>query len=75
MLDVRALGIPSDDVRRFLLTEHGVIVIHGSAYGEGGEGTLRVSFAAGGKALHDGTIRLRNGLTQLAEKRHGKANT
>ena len=40
MVDVRGLGKPSDDVRRFLLRDAGVVVIHGSAYGPGGEGTL-----------------------------------
>jgi octopine/nopaline transport system ATP-binding protein len=69
MLDVRALGIPSDQVRRFLLREASVVIIHGSAYGEAGEGTLRVSFAGGGETLDRGLDRLREGLRQLAEKR------
>jgi aspartate/methionine/tyrosine aminotransferase len=67
MLDVRGLGIPSDDVRRLLLREAGVVVIHGSAYGAGGAGTLRVSFAGGGQALEQGLQRLRDGLKQLSE--------
>jgi aspartate/methionine/tyrosine aminotransferase len=67
MVDVRGLGMPSDDVRRFLLREAGVVVIHGSAYGEGGEGTLRVSFAAGGKTLEQGLKRLRDGLKRLSD--------
>jgi len=66
MLDVRGLGRPSDEVRRFLLREAGVVVIHGAAYGPGGEGTLRVSFAAGGTALEQGLERLRDGLRRLA---------
>jgi aspartate aminotransferase len=68
MLDVRGLGIPSDEVRRWLLREAGVVVIHGSAYGEGGEGTLRVSFAAGGTTLEQGLERLRDGLKRLVEQ-------
>jgi aspartate/methionine/tyrosine aminotransferase len=56
----------SDDVRRYLLNEHGVVVIHGSAYGDCGEGMLRVSFAAGGQALERGLERLREGLEQVA---------
>ena len=73
MADLRAsLGDPaapsftSDDVRRYLLDEHGVVVIHGSAYGGGGEGMLRVSFAAGGPALEQGLERLREGLRRVA---------
>jgi aspartate aminotransferase len=66
MVDVRGLGRPSDEVRRFLLREAGVVVIHGAAYGPGGEGTLRVSFAAGGEVLARGLDRLRDGLLRLA---------
>jgi aspartate aminotransferase len=65
MLDVRGLGRTSDEVRRSLLHDAGVVVIHGAAYGAGGEGTLRVSFAAGGEALERGLERLREGLLQL----------
>ncbi len=66
MLDVRGLGRPSDEVRRFLLREAGVVLIHGAAYGPAGEGTLRVSFAAGGDALERGLERLRDGVRRLA---------
>jgi aspartate/methionine/tyrosine aminotransferase len=71
MADVRGLGMPSDDVRRFLLREAGVVVIHGAAYGAGGEGFLRVSFAAGGETLERGLERLRAGLLRLAAERPG----
>jgi aspartate/methionine/tyrosine aminotransferase len=66
MVDVRGLEKSSDEVRRFLLHEAGVVVIHGAAYGPGGEGTLRVSFAAGGEILDKGCERLRQGLLRLA---------
>jgi aspartate/methionine/tyrosine aminotransferase len=66
MVDVRKLGRPSDEVRRFLLREAGVVVLHGAAYGPGGEGTLRVSFAAGGETLERGLELLRDGLMRLA---------
>jgi aspartate aminotransferase len=72
MLDVRQLGLPSDDVRRLLLRDFGVVVIHGAAYGPGGEGTLRVSFAAGGASLDRGLERLREGLLCLGEKTRRK---
>ncbi len=68
MLDVRGLGRTSDEVRRWLLHEAGVVVIHGAAYGPGGEGTLRVSFAAGGETLDRGLERLRDGLIRLGEE-------
>ena len=65
MADVRGLEISSDEVRRRLLEEHGVVVIHGAAYGVCGEGTLRVSFASGGDVLRDGVGRLRAGLEAI----------
>jgi aspartate aminotransferase len=65
MVDARATGIPSNEIRRRLLHDHGVAVVHGSAYGPGGEGTLRVSFASGGETLAEGLERLREGLSRL----------
>jgi len=64
MLDVRDLGVPSDDLRRRLLTDAGVAVVHGAAFGRMGEGTLRVSFASGGDELTRGLQRLRAGLLE-----------
>jgi aspartate/methionine/tyrosine aminotransferase len=64
MVDIRETGIESNEVRLKLLHEAGVVVIHGSAYGPGGEGTLRVSFASG-LQLGDGLARLREGLSSL----------
>ena len=70
MVDIRELGMPSDEVRKYLLREAGVVVLHGAAYGPGGEGTLRVSFAAGGETLERGLDRLREGLMRLAADGH-----
>lgn len=69
MAEIRGLGLASDDVRLRLLQEHGVVVVHGSAYGPGGEGTLRISFASGGAALDEGLGRLREGLARIGESR------
>ena len=62
-VDVRGLREPSNAIRRRLLLDHGVVVAHGSAYGEGGEGFLRVSFASGGENLAKGLAKLREGLS------------
>jgi aspartate/methionine/tyrosine aminotransferase len=62
MLDARELGMESNELRRYLLREHGVVVVHGAAYGPAAEGTLRVSFAGGGGKLREGLKRLRAGL-------------
>jgi aspartate/methionine/tyrosine aminotransferase len=65
MVDIRETGIPSDEVRKRLLNNQGVVVIHGAAYGACGEGTLRVSFASGGNQLVTGLDLLRQGLAAL----------
>ena len=62
MLDARALGVGSDALRRRLLHDAGVAVVHGAAYGPAGEGTLRVSFGSGGDTLARGLQRLRQAL-------------
>jgi aspartate/methionine/tyrosine aminotransferase len=66
MVDVRELGIGSDEIRKRLLNEFGVVVVHGSAYGASAEGTLRISFASGGENLREGLKRLRQGLSVLS---------
>jgi aspartate/methionine/tyrosine aminotransferase len=62
MIDVRGRAESSDQIRRRLLREQGVVVVHGAAYGPAGEGTLRVSFGSGGEVLREGLARLRKGL-------------
>jgi len=62
MADISGLHEPSNEVRKRLLRNQGVVVVHGSAYGPCGEGTLRVSFASGGDILSRGLERLREGL-------------
>jgi aspartate aminotransferase len=57
---------PSNAVRRYLLEHHGLVLIHGSAYGPSAEGLLRISFAAGGETLTRGLSLLRAGLSQFA---------
>ena len=65
MLDVRQLDMSSDEIRRRLLKEFGVVVVHGAAYGPSAEGMLRVSFASGGDKLVSGVKRLREGLIAM----------
>ena len=69
LADVRNLGRPSDEIRRRLLHEHGVVVVHGAAYGLGGEGTLRISFASGGPTLTHGLELLKSGLLAISQDR------
>ncbi len=68
MVDVSELRLNSDEIRRRLLADSGVAVVHGAAYGPAGEGTLRVSFASGGETLARGLAKLREGLERMAEQ-------
>jgi aspartate aminotransferase len=68
LVDVRALGRTSDEVRRQLLHHWGVVVVHGAAYGPAAEGILRVSFASGGDILADGLESLRSGLLAISSE-------
>lgn len=65
MADVHDLPGSSDEIRRRLLHEQGVVVMHGGAYGASAEGTLRISFASGGENLSTGLSRLQQGLKSL----------
>jgi aspartate aminotransferase len=67
MLDVRGIALSSNEIRVRLMRQHDVVVVHGAAYGPGGEGTLRVSFASGGTKLTNGLAALRSGLIQIRE--------
>ena len=69
LVDVRQLGQSSDEIRRRLLNESGVVVVHGAAYGPGGEGMLRVSFASGGPTLARGLELLKTGLLAISQDR------
>lgn len=68
MADVRGMNLPSNEIRRRLMRDHGVVVVHGAAYGPAGEGTLRISFASGGETLARGLDRLREGLIKIQSK-------
>ena len=65
MVDLRELGVSSNLIRKRLLAEFGVVVVHGAAYGPGGEGTLRVSFASGGEVLERGLAKLGDALRSI----------
>lgn len=63
-VDVSRFG-PSVAVAERLL-EHGLITVPGSAFGEQGEGYLRLSFASEVEVLREGVERLRRGLAARA---------
>jgi aspartate aminotransferase len=69
MADVRGLNMPSNEIRKILMRQNHVVVVHGSAYGAAAEGTLRVSFASGGNTLAKGLAAVSDGLIRIGESR------
>lgn len=60
MVDISRYG-PSMTIAEGLL-DHGVVTVPGSAFGEEGEGFLRVSFCADNEKLSEGVRRMKQGL-------------
>ncbi len=57
-VDARSTGVPSRELALRLLDERNVVVAPGSAFGERGEGFLRVSLASSAEAIEEGLRRL-----------------
>jgi aspartate/methionine/tyrosine aminotransferase len=64
--NVKALRRPAKEIATYLLDEAGVAVLWGSAFGEFGEGYLRLSYAASREALQQALERMGKGLARLA---------
>jgi aspartate/methionine/tyrosine aminotransferase len=64
--NVKALGRPAKEIAQHLLDEGGVAVLWGSAFGEFGEGYLRLSYAASREALERALERMGKALAHLA---------
>jgi aspartate/methionine/tyrosine aminotransferase len=63
--NVKALGRPSKEVATLLLEEAGVAVLGGTAFGEHGEGYLRLSYAASRETIQEALRRIERGLAGL----------
>ena len=63
--DIRSTGLTSDEFCERFLMEEKVAVIPGSAFGPGGEGFVRMCYAAGMDDLDEALKRLRRFLGQL----------
>jgi aspartate/methionine/tyrosine aminotransferase len=62
---VKALGRPSKEIATHLLDEAGVAVLGGTAFGEHGEGYLRLSYAASRETIAEALRRIARGLASL----------
>lgn len=63
--NISSLGSTSEEVAVFLLNESKVICVPGTAFGPGGEGYLRISYAASLEDLEEGVRRIKEGLGRL----------
>jgi aspartate/methionine/tyrosine aminotransferase len=67
--DVSEAGVPSMEFARSLIEREHVAVAPGSAFGELGEGYVRLSLASSREDLLDGTSRLAGLVRHLGEER------
>ena len=63
--NVKALGRPSKEIAHYLLEEGGVALLGGTAFGEFGEGYLRLSYAAAPAVIQEALARMGRALARL----------
>ena len=66
---IREFGMSSDDFAMKLLEEEQLAVVPGSAFGECGEGFIRISYAYSIQELKEALQRIEHFITRLREKR------
>ncbi len=67
--NVRDLGLKSSELERLLLHEAGVAALSGTAFGEYGEGYLRISYATSMEELNKGLQRIAETAKKLVVRR------
>jgi aspartate/methionine/tyrosine aminotransferase len=63
--NIKSFGLSSWDLAKYLVKEHKVAVVPGSIFGKGGEGYVRLSFAASIEQLKEGIARIKRGVEAL----------
>ena len=67
--NIAATGLSSWDLAEYLVKEHGVAVVPGSIFGKGGEGYVRISFAARTEQLQEGIKRIQSGVEKITRSK------
>ena len=67
--NIKSLGLSSWDLAKYLVKEHQVAVVPGSIFGKGGEGYVRLSFAASIEQLQEGIARIERGVNALKRRK------
>jgi aspartate/methionine/tyrosine aminotransferase len=63
--NISSTGLSSWEFARYMAKEHRVAVVPGSIFGKGGEGYVRLSFAASAEHLKEGIARIKRGVDAL----------
>jgi aminotransferase len=64
-VNIRALGMTSEDVVMYLLREAGVATVPGGSFGPGGEGYIRLSYANSYGNIEEALVRMERALRKL----------
>ncbi len=67
--DIRGTGMTAQALADYLVGEHSVAVVAGTAFGSLGEGHIRLTYAAPDEVLEAGLERLRNAFSCIANRR------
>ena len=63
--DIRGTGMTAQQFADFMIEDHGVGVVAGSAFGDRGEGHVRITYAAPDVVIDEGMDRMQKGLESL----------
>jgi len=63
--DIRGTGMTAQQFSDYLIEEHGVAVVAGTAFGDQGEGHIRLTYAVPDEMLEEGLERIQRGLENL----------
>ncbi len=63
--DIRGTGMTAQQFADYLIEQHGVGVVAGNAFGDRGEGHVRITYAAPDEVLEEGIDRIRQGVEAL----------
>jgi len=63
--NIKETGMNSDKLAIYLLEEYGVVTVPGTAFGEQGEGYIRLSFATSLEDIKEGIARIKKGIEKI----------
>jgi aspartate/methionine/tyrosine aminotransferase len=64
-VNISKTGVNSDKLAVYLLEEHKVVTVPGTAFGEQGEGYIRLSFATSLDDIQEGIKRIKRGIENI----------